>query len=398
MSAAGMGIGAVAGIFGSAIEAQGQRNIANAEIRAGKEARGFIDEKYELGKLNNLVNQYGGVEGIKRYKATSSKDAQDAIFGHAATAGGFTDANKKEFDQVEREIATLRSSPAGKMGVGTARDRLNARLAELQARRQELLKASGGDPGRKAAVDEAAMSQVGPGILSRYQQEAASADQTGNANLGRYDATTGDLNAQAQGIELGAQRFGQQRVERVKRDSERSLKATNRQATSALLGRGIGAGSAMTDALAGNAEQNQRATNDALGDIEDKQIGLRTGLQTGRLGLMSSRAGGRDAMMLGGQDTSRSLRVGALNAEQNALGGNVMNPWLGQSSSQYFPAASPSGAAMSSFGNSMGRAGSALAGYSFDQYMQQRNQDQVVPAGQSAVRSFDDGGLYDTRS
>lgn len=369
MAAAALGIGAITSLAGAAMQANAASKAAKAQIDAGQQALQLKDRKTALAALQQLVTQLGPERGLAIWKSFTTPDVRDQVLGRAARAPGFNDEQKTKLADIDKQIADIRNTPAARMGVGTARDRLNQRLTELQAERADLLKAAGGDPGIAAMVTEDQIKALGPGLVGQYEDLAANAEKTGTSNLSRYDATTADLSRQAQDIERYAANYGQQERSRINRDSERSLKEANRASSAALMSRGLGASSALTDAYRGNADYNTRAREDALGNLSDRQIALGTGLKTGTLGVASSRAAGRDALALGGQDTARQMRLGSLNYQSGVLSSQSQNPWLDANTTQYFPGVSPSASALGTFGSGLTGAGSTLAGYGLQSYL-----------------------------
>lgn len=351
--------GGVMSLAGSSMQGRAAEKANKAELAAARENRGFVEQKTDIGQLWQLAQLMGGPQAVEQFKAFLTPEQRDLYFGRAARAGNFTDQDRADLAAVEKQIADLRNTPGGLMGTGTQRDALNKRIQELTVKRAELLKKAEGDPGQSALLDEEAIKKI-PGLLSKYQGLADEAGRQRTSNLAGYDAATSGLDRQARDLQRQAANFGQQERSRIERDSDRALTVANRQATSALMGRGLGASTALTDAYRGNAEGVGRMREDALGSLGDRQIQLQTGLGTGRLGLLSGRAAGRDAMSLGGQDVERSLRMGALNVQQ---AGTQMPSWLGTNTQQFFPGNAPSAASAYATGSALTGVGGQMMGY-----------------------------------
>lgn len=356
------GIGTAVGGIANMIGAKSQ---AKAEIKQAEAAKRYYADKAELqGRLGTLATMFGPEEAERIMRGIIGGDEWNRLAGVKAANPNFTQAQQARVNEIKAKLEQPRQAQlrgglarAGATGLSDQeRDQLQAELAQLTSD-------AGGVTGQAGLIDYDQFKKMGPGVLGEYDKLATGNEKRAAGELGRFDADTFGLAQQAKDIEGQASRFGKQRTERVKRDSADALKNANALATSSLMGRGLGASTSLTEALTGNARENARAREDALGNIEDSQIGLQTGLASNRLNMATGRATGRTALSTGFGDQTLGLRQGAINARQSVLGGSVMNPYLGTNVSQYFPGVSPAGQALGAFGQGLTSYSSFMQGY-----------------------------------
>lgn len=362
-------VGGLGSIVGGLLGASSASKQAKAQLAADKAKMDYAEKQFGTGSLGQLAAMLGP-EGVQRWLAQTDPALVQRLVRQNAANPTFTAEQQARVEAIDRELqkptyqTATGSSPgaiaariSGPSGQITAQQR-----AALEAEKQALWSAAGGKVG-KTGIDLEALKAMGPGLVGKYRQEAADTEAQGAQNLGRFDAGTYSLGRMASDIERGASNFGRQQEDRIRRDSATSLANNNALATSSLMGRGLGASTALTGALRGNATSNLNSTNDALGSLGDQQIRLRTGLAQNRLGLYQGRDAGRNALMLGGQDTARGQRMGALNVEQAALIGSDPSRQLGSMAPSFFSGASPSGQYLGVLGGSLAGAGSQAFGY-----------------------------------
>jgi len=366
----GLGIAGIGGsLIGSLFGASSASKQAKAQLAADKAKQDYAEKTFALGSLGQLSSMLGP-EGIRRWMAQTDPALVQQLTRQVAADPKFSADQQARYEELGRllkkpVLGTATGSSPGAIAsrvLGSTGSITPEQKAAYEAERQALWSAAGGKVG-KTGIDLAALEALGPGLVGKYQDEASRADQQGRDNLSGYDAGTFELGRLASDIERGASRFGKQQTERARRDAADALANNNAAATSSLMSRGLGASTALTGALRGNAVQNQKALADSLGGIEDQQIRLQTGLRQNRLGLLGSRNAGRNAMMLGGQDAARGARMGALNVEQAALAGADNSRQLGSMAPTFFSGASPSGQYLGVLGGSLAGASSPLLGY-----------------------------------
>lgn len=377
-------IGAAVGVAGIASSAIGSANAASSANKATDKAN--LDS--HIKELNRLVRLEGPQKGLATWKAGTDRNTVRQVLGMAAEVAHANPEQMQQIVNLNQQISDLKARGGGTNAMGRpgANKANSAAVAALESQRDALVKQTGAHPAVQGLLNEDQINAMGPGLADEYTGLAEKAGQQGQSNLAGYDASTAALERQSRDIEAGAARFGQQREATIRKDAGRSLTNANAASTAALMGRGLGASSALTDAYGGNAEGNQRGLDSALGALGDSQIQLKTGLQTGRLGLASSRASGRSAMQLGGQADQRQLQLGALNVKQSAL----------SSDQPYYPGGgySPSAAALGTAGTGLSGAGSALAGYGFQSYLANLNKPKATQYGNApyAQQSFNQYG------
>ena len=355
--------GGVAGLIGTVVSALSASKKAKADKDSSEAALRFKEGKFDRAKLDHMIAYYGASDGIRRFKAMAGPEISNRVFGVKASNPAFSQAQQTNYDRIMAELAKpvsdtrIRGTPQDSARITSAQKKA------LEAERDALVMAAGGRAGVTGEVDESALMQSGPGLLQKYTTLADQAKGTGEGNIRRYDADTFGLMRKAKDIERTADQYGVQERERINRNSAEALANADGKAQAALMSRGMGASSVLTDALGANARQNQYAKEDALGDLGDRQIRLKTGLQQGTLGVQSARGDGRMGMLTGQQGQDLGLRMGVLNTEQSALTGRVMNPWLDDNPLPYFSNASPAGSAMGVAGPALAGFGSTMFGY-----------------------------------
>lgn len=358
--------GAIGGVAGAAIGAQANKDVAKSQIQAGREQRDFDLSNLNVGMARQLALFYGPDKAESILRATLPRDQVDRLIGRSKDPAAQR-ANADEIAQIDASLAKYSKSGlygGGKAGVNATPvvryDKAAAKQAgvdidSLLARRKDLAN-NAEVPGQ---LDLEAYRTLGPGILGQYDQLTDQATRESGQALNAWDLDTNRLLGQSREIERQAQNFGESERTRINRDADRSLKGVNRLTEARLMARGLGASSVLGNQLASNARSNLEGRQDALGQLGDRQIQLRTGLMGNTLGLDTQRSGGRQSLLLGGQDRAAGFRQQALGLNTNLLSGGGLNPWLARSTGSYFSGASPSGAAGQTWGNAL----SALGGY-----------------------------------
>jgi len=362
--------GGLSTILGGLFGGSSASKQAKAERQAAADTRAYAEKQTGLGGLGQLAAMLGP-EGIQRWLAQTDPALVQQLVRQEAQNPTFSAEQQARYEQIERELQKPVLSTATGQGPAAIASRLLGNGGRsitpqqrdaLEAEKAALWSAAGGRVG-KSGIDLEALKALGPGLVGKYRQEASDTEAQGKQNLSRFDAGTYELGRLASDIERSASNYGRQQEDRIRRDSALALANNNALATSNLMGRGLGASTALTGALRGNATANLNATNDALGSLGDQQIRLRTGLAQNRLGLLQSRDAGRNAMMLGGQDAARGARMGALNVEQAAIVGSDASRQLGSMAPTFFSSASPSGQYLGAIGGGLAGAGSTMLGY-----------------------------------
>lgn len=362
--------GGLSTILGGLFGGSSASKQAKAERQAAADTRAYAETQTGIGSLGQLAAMLGP-EGVQRWLAQTDPALVQRLIRQEAQNPTFTPQQQARYEEIERELQKPVLSTASGQGPAAVASRLLGNGGRsitpqqrdaLEAEKAALWSAAGGRVG-KSGIDLEALKSLGPGLVGKYRQEAADTESQGRQNLSRFDAGTYELGRLASDTERAAANYGRQQEDRIRRDSAQALANNNALATSNLMGRGLGASTALTGALRGNATANLNATNDALGSLGDQQIRLRTGLAQNRLGLLQGRDVGRNALMLGGQDAARGARMGALNVEQAAIVGSDTGRQLGSMAPTFFSSASPSGQYLGALGGGLAGAGSTMLGY-----------------------------------
>lgn len=230
-------------------------------------------------------------------------------------------------------------------------------------------------------------------ITGGFQNESERLRGLGAGNLdalrgiygGGTDAILGTYDKGAAGIMGMADAYGRGREKTITRDAARAGKSADAKTRAALAASGLGNSTLLGNQIGANARNTEEAKQTALQNLGDAQTGLKTGLASGFLNkrndtftnLFGNWAGSAERTL--GQNTAndyarsnartvldteslnRALQLKQMtpNTLLSAMGSGVTNPWLGQSTSQYYPGYSGAGSALANLGSGA----MALGGY-----------------------------------
>lgn len=356
--------GGLGGIFG----ASGASSAAKAQIKASQDAMRQYDTRTAEGMARQAQAMYGP-QAEQYLRSALPKETFDRLFGTPAANPAFSDQQRTRLSNIDKEIQQL-SQIRSTQDLGK-RQQYGDRLNALQAERDSLVRDAGGSAGTSGTMDLAAFNQYAqqnPGFLSRMSSLADSEEAKGQGLLGEFNADTERLGMQGDQIAREAGKYGEQERKRIRLASDRALGSLNRQASSRLVGAGLGNSTLLTGAMAGNTQRIREAEDNAMGNVSDRQLSLLSGIRQNNLGLGYGRASQKTGLQSGLLDRNLNLRQAPLATELQMTTGSVFNPWLGQNTSQYYPGLSSSGTALSSIGNSLSGAGGLILG----NYMQNR--------------------------
>jgi len=344
----GLAIGGVAstllgGLFGSSSASK----AAAAEQAAAREARQLKVDKDAESQFFADVAMYGKNAAIQRFQARYGPNAAKYL-GESAADPNFNDQQRARVAELDKIIAdggrVSISGPSGALPWSRANQNQNStqaaaeRLKSAKAERDALVKAAGGRVGTTGSINVNAV-QDGPGFIQRMEQFAT-----------QRDADSAGLVADAKGIENSLDAYGAHEEARIRRDSATALTGANRLARASLMGRGFGAGTAMTGAIERNARSINESMGDQLGTLADNKIRLKAAAQGDTLNL-------RRGLL----DQQYQFRMQPLNTELQYATGAIQNPWQGVNTTQYVSAASPSAAAGATWGNLLAGVGGQAA-------------------------------------
>jgi hypothetical protein len=215
--------------------------------------------------------------------------------------------------------------------------------------------------------------------MGRYDADTARLSGIGQAMLGQRDRAAEGVMANArEGVGIAA-RYGQGREAQIRRDAGKAQNDLNDQTSALMAAKGFG-GTLEANQRGANARGTQEAMQDAITRLREGQTDRMLAAQSGVTGTQAGLMSGRDAIqqaMLGNEYGRAGQRtaydVGNINSQmgyrmmpvQSILGvmqGSVMNPWLNQNTSQYYPGASPIGTALQTGGNAAAGLGSSMLG------------------------------------
>ena len=342
----GLAIGGVAstllgGLFGSSSASK----AAAAEQAAAREARQLKVDKDAESQFFADVAMYGKNAAIQRFQARYGPNAVKYI-GERAADPTFNDQQRARVAELDQIIANGGRIYAGGSVLPWSNNNRTRnsnqataeRLKSAKAERDALVKAAGGRVGTTGSINVNAV-QDGPGFIQRMEQFAT-----------QRDADSAGLVADAKGIENSLDAYGAHEEARIRRDSATALTGANRLARASLMGRGFGAGTAMTGAIERNARSINESMGDQLGTLADNKIRLKAAAQGDTLNL-------RRGLL----DQQYQFRMQPLNTELQYATGAIQNPWQGVNTTQYVSAASPSAAAGATWGNLLAGVGGQAA-------------------------------------
>ena len=342
----GLAIGGVAstllgGLFGSSSASK----AAASEQAAAREARQLKVDKDAESQFFADVAMYGKNAAIQRFQARYGPNAVKYI-GERAADPTFNDQQRARVAELDQIIANGGRIYAGGSVLPWSNNNRTRnsnqataeRLKSAKAERDALVKAAGGRVGTTGSINVNAV-QDGPGFIQRMEQFAT-----------QRDADSAGLVADAKGIENSLDAYGAHEEARIRRDSATALTGANRLARASLMGRGFGAGTAMTGAIERNARSINESMGDQLGTLADNKIRLKAAAQGDTLNL-------RRGLL----DQQYQFRMQPLNTELQYATGAIQNPWQGVNTTQYVSAASPSAAAGATWGNLLAGVGGQAA-------------------------------------
>lgn len=242
-----------------------------------------------------------------------------------------------------------------------ARDWTNARNNEYRANyanslfgRQWLNNNGQVNPGQTDPLASGSLNLFGQNqnTLRRTMNLYGQAQQGFEGDAGRIGQMAGGAEGIARGYGAGSNAL-------IDQQTARAIKAANATSQARLNAGGLGgstfaANQQANNTLLGNlgaAEQKneiRRQTTDRVLGARQNRVGTERALSSARTGLATGRAGLFDA--------SRRANT---NFQNQALTSQIMNPWLGQSSSQYYPGSSPGGSLFATLGTGIAGLGSA---------------------------------------
>lgn len=391
------GFGAAVGAIGSILGAVGAQKSAKAQVKAAEDSRRLYDDKTLEGIYRQALSFYG--PAAENYlRAALPKESADRLFGVPAGNAQFTDAQRARVAAIDDQIAAL--SRVGPAGPAQSTKYAQQRMA-LQKERDDLIAAAGGSAGKTGLIDPAAMRAYAannPGFLQQMNALAGTQEGLGQSMLDAFGAESQQLAGEDAAASRDVQRYGEQERKRIKLTSDRALTGLNRATESRLRAGGLNDSTLMTGALTNNQRSVQEGAENAYGNVSDRQMALLNSIQQAALNRKYARAGQGTALRSSVLDRNAQFRQAPIAAQYQLAGSAAFNPYLGVSTSQFYPGVSPGGAMASSFGNTLAGAGGALIGYGLqtdsggadNRSLQQMRRD-AVTAGGIPYRP----GLYD---
>lgn len=401
----------IAALVGAGATAYGSSKAAKAANKAGSDARALYDDQTSAGmnRLGSLLMGGGNWQDLL-YGAGTRPSTPRPTAPDRASFGGYSSGGGAD--------AGGRSMPFNQAGFDAAMRKYETDLAAWERSQASAAKGQAGALGSAVnamggpILDQ--VRQLGAGLgrdqgaINRgYEQLAGAMQRRGAATAGGLDRGYANLSGglqsllrggaadvlggfqQATGRELD--RFGKGREAQIRDDYGRAEKSQQAASIASLNARGFGNSTAVANQASQISQGIGRERSRALTDLGDQRARLGLGVASERAGLASqqygrladamsamglSRLGAAERMSQANQGRLSSIQGAGLAARERGidrsygaglnapntllgiLGGNVMNPYLGMSTTQYFPGASPIGAAAGQLGGGLAALGS----------------------------------------
>ena len=346
------GLGALASMGGGFMGAQSQN-------RAAREARDQYNARTGEG-MNRLGMMFFGPGNFIDYLSGTAIDSGTGRLYPASLEGALA-GNQKPADMNDQEWQRLQ-------GLYGDWNRMNSFVNSAGGPVLDQLRGFGGQA--QGMFDQA---------MRGYDTDTARLSGLAGTMLGQRDrAAEGVMASAREGVGI-AGRYGAGREDQIRRDTAKYQSNLNDQTSALMAAKGFG-GTLEANQRAGNARSAQETMNDAITSLRESQTdrmlgaqsaltGTQANMMSGRdaitqamLGNEYGRAGQRTAYQMGNIDSQMGYRMMPAQSILGVMQGSVMNPWLNQNTSQYYPGASPIGTALQSGGNAAAGLGSQMVG------------------------------------
>lgn len=344
---------AAALIGGAALTAGGGMMGAQAQNRAGRQARDF----YDLRTSESLQRQMFPLLGGDLYRD----------FNIGGLDPNHVARNRSYFEPLGiTPESVAEAQQRFTQGIGGP---MHQQLQDLAGGAQQQLRQL--EPQQRQEFERI-------NAMSRQLFEGA-----GQAGQNAYQQVAGQIDPLMIGAEEAARSFGRGRERTIREDAERTQKDLDQRTAASLAG--LGANTFQANAQRANAADVGLSRDRALSEVADQATQLFMGARGARAGTMGNilgagaqaqaQAAGAGATVQSGQLQQQAqalgnIRAGTIGQEfqlqslplqtlMNLFGSPANNPFLGQSTGAYYPGASPGGAAMSQVGGGL----SLLGGY-----------------------------------
>lgn len=368
------GVSLLGGIMG----ARGASAQANAQVQAGRDAQKLYDNRTGEG-MGNMLRMLYGADARSKAQGLMGQDQFGRTFGRPASEA-VAAANKSiaDIDLVLAKYGKAAHTTVGRTSNGLGErtiqvpasyDKAKAKadgvdidaLIAQKKQHEQIIK--GGDAGQVGLFDPSTDAAAGPGMLNRMQSLFGQFDTEAKGLQSKFGADTQALLGQGDAQLQEARMYGRDRQALAQQDADRMAKQLNAATKARMQASGLGGGTTEAQQLQGNTMNIYDALQRQRAAIGDQALQLSQGVRSQNLGMQNQRSLQGSAMDMNLLQRSQELRQQPLQTEMGLLTGNIMNPYLGQNTTQYFPGVSASGAAMSSLGNSFSAAGGMGLGY-----------------------------------
>jgi len=388
-------------LAGGALSAYGASQAARSQNRGADAARRLYLQQTNQGMVRNALAAMGS-GGIDYLRANMDPVEFRQLFGRSAVDQQRTQSRMNE---IQARLDAIGKTDRSKMSKAD-KDALASEKARIKTEYNNLrddLKLGEGS----FDADQIRSQYAGQrGYIGEAEDQARRATEALGSTLSGYNADTDRLLGQSQAdlealrthglSNLGmlrkenldlmntAKQWGKGREDIIRQDYESAMKEADANAMSGMIGSGLGGSTLLANARSSNARNLAYAKQSSLQDLADRQLQAVMGVQaSGNAAMAQQRSGNLQSLAqqralnaqtmgarLGGRtaletaNAQQAFQYGLVGPQmrQSFATGNVMNPWLGHNTSQYFPGMSATGSALSTIGNTIGQAGGAIGG------------------------------------
>ena len=372
--------------------------------RAGRQARDYYGARTQEG-MNRLGMLYYGPGNFTDYLAGTNVDyggnfwpkALEGAMASGVKPDGMSDQEWQRIQSLKGDWDRMNSFVQGQGG--PLIDQLRGLGTTAQTGGNSIL--SGYDQATKALMDQAG------GIQSQarqmYQRNTGTLSGLGQQGWGNAMALS-------QGAENMAANYGQGARDVINSDFDKNQRniadVMMAQLRSSGLASSTAGSGALSRALTQNEAERARANNDLSMGIADRVLAARgqtvgvqqnaTNSMLGTLGqqfrqeqaampdlagsqlsLLAQRYGGQTGLQQNNLAQQLQYQMLPIQATMGVEQSSVMNPWLGQNTSSYYPGNTGAGQAVGGFGNAL----ASFGGYQYGQNNQLRLLQQLQQSG-----------------
>lgn len=191
-------------------------------------------------------------------------------------------------------------------------------------------------------------------ILQQIEQASQSGLDSDQAELGRFDRETNDIDRLGESQYKEAARYGTGQEKVIRGDAAKALTGANRLSIARATSMGLGGSTTTLDELGANSAGNFREMERALANNAQAASGMKIQARQNQTSNKLQRSGQRESLYTTTADRANQFRMAPINATLGVLGSSTANP--NYASAGGAPQSQPS------LGASLGNTASSLGG------------------------------------